>query len=180
MYLLRLALASLNNRRFTALLALAAPFAAADVRELQWSDLIPADAPPPPPPVAMHDLSQLADALAAEAGPAAAQQSPAEPVVKELDGVQVKLPGYIVPLEVGEDGRVTEFLLVPYFGACIHVPPPPSNQIVHATSELGVKVDELYQPFWIEGPLKVEHASSELADAGYRMEAQKIYLYELE
>lgn len=163
-----------------ALLALAAPFAAADVRELQWSDLIPADAPPPPPPVAMHDLSQLADALAAEAGPAAAQQSPAEPVVKELVGVQVKLPGYIVPLEVGEDGRVTEFLLVPYFGACIHVPPPPSNQIVHATSELGVKVDELYQPFWIEGPLKVEHASSELADAGYRMEAQKIYLYELE
>ena len=163
-----------------ALLALAAPFAAADVRELQWSDLIPADAPPPPPPVAMHDLSQLADALAAEAGPAAAQQSPAEPVVKELDGVQVKLPGYIVPLEVGEDGRVTEFLLVPYFGACIHVPPPPSNQIVHATSELGVKVDELYQPFWIEGPLKVEHASSELTDAGYRMEAQKIYLYELE
>lgn len=160
------------------LLALAAPFAAADVRELQWSELIPADAPPPPPPVAMHDLSQLADALAAEAGPAAAQQSPAEPVVKELDGVQVKLPGYIVPLEVGEDGRVTEFLLVPYFGACIHVPPPPS--IVHATSELGVKVDELYQPFWIEGPLKVEHASSELADAGYRMEAQKIYLYELE
>ena len=125
-------------------------------------------------------MSQLADALAAEAGPAAAQQSPAEPVVKELDGVQVKLPGYIVPLDMGEDGRVTEFLLVPYFGACIHVPPPPSNQIVHATSELGVKVDELYQPFWIEGPLKVEHATSELADAGYRMEAQKIYLYELE
>ncbi|HAB65623.1 MAG TPA: DUF3299 domain-containing protein, partial [Pseudomonas sp.] len=57
------------------LLALAAPFAVADVRELQWSDLIPADAPPPPPPVALHDMSQLADALAAEAGPAAAQQS---------------------------------------------------------------------------------------------------------
>lgn len=165
---------------FATLLALAVPLAAADVRELQWSDLIPADAPPPPPPMAIHDMSQLADALADEAGPAAAQQSPAEPVVKELDGVQVKLPGYIVPLDMGEDGRVTEFLLVPYFGACIHVPPPPSNQIVHANSELGVKVDELYQPFWIEGPLKVEHASSELAEAGYRMEAQKIYLYELE
>jgi len=171
---------SMSRLLLATLLALAAPFAVADVRELQWSDLIPADAPPPPPPVALHDMSQLADALAAEAGPAAAQQSPAEPVVKELDGVQVKLPGYIVPLDMSEDGRVTEFLLVPYFGACIHVPPPPSNQIVHATSELGVKVDELYQPFWIEGPLKVEHATSELADAGYRMEAQKIYLYELE
>jgi len=171
---------SMSRLLLATLLTLAAPFAVADVRELQWSDLIPADAPPPPPPVALHDMSQLADALAAEAGPVAAQQSPAEPVVKELDGVQVKLPGYIVPLDMSEDGRVTEFLLVPYFGACIHVPPPPSNQIVHATSELGVKVDELYQPFWIEGPLKVEHATSELADAGYRMEAQKIYLYELE
>jgi len=171
---------SMSRLLLAALLALAAPFAAADIRELQWSDLIPANAPPPPPPVAIHDMSQLADALAAEAGPAAAQQSPAEPVVDELDGVQVKLPGYIVPLDTGDDGRVTEFLLVPYFGACIHVPPPPSNQIVHATSKTGVKVDELYQPFWIEGPMKIEHTSSELAEAGYRMDAQKIYLYELE
>jgi len=161
------------------LLALALP-GAAEVRELQWSDLIPPGAPPPPPPVALHDLSQLADALEAEAGPAAMQQSPAAPVVEALDGVQVKLPGYIVPLDMSEEGRITEFLLVPYFGACIHVPPPPSNQIVHATSELGVKVEQLYQPFWIEGPLRVEHASSELAEAGYRMDAQKIYFYELD
>ena len=162
------------------LLALVAPLACAEVRELQWADLIPEGAPPPPPPVALHDLSQLADALAAESGPAARQQSPAEPVVEELDGIQARLPGYIVPLEISEEGRVTEFLLVPYYGACIHVPPPPSNQIVHATSELGVKMDALYQPFWIEGPLRVEHASSELAEAGYRMDAQKISLYELE
>jgi len=163
----------------TILLALALP-AYAEVRELQWSDLVPPGAPPPPPPMAIHDLSQLADALAAEAGPGAAQQSPAEPVVEALDGVQVKLPGYIVPLDMSEEGRVIEFLLVPYFGACIHVPPPPSNQIVHATSELGVKVEQLYQPFWIEGPLRVEHSSSELAEAGYRMDAQKIYFYELD
>ena len=124
-------------------------------------------------------MSQLADALAAEAGPAAAQQSPAAPVVEALDGQMVKLPGYIVPLDMTDEGRVIEFLLVPYFGACIHVPPPPSNQIVHATSELGVRVEALYEPFWIEGPMRVEHASSELAEAGYRMQAQKIYPYEL-
>ena len=158
------------------LLACVLPVHAAEVRLLQWAELIPEGAPPPPPPLAIHDMSQLADALAAEAGPAAAQQSPAAPVVEALDGQMVKLPGYIVPLE----GRVTEFLLVPYFGACIHVPPPPSNQIVHATSELGVRVDALYEPFWIEGPLSVEHASSELAEAGYRMQAQKIYPYELQ
>lgn len=161
------------------LLAVAMPFAVADVRELNWSDLIPPGAPPPPPPMPIHDLSQLADVLS-ESGPAIAQQSPAEPVVEELDGVHAKLPGYIVPLGMSAEGRVTEFLLVPYFGACIHVPPPPSNQIVYATSELGVMVTELYQPFWIEGPLNVDHASSELAEAGYRMDAQKIYLYELE
>lgn len=151
-----------------------------EVRQLQWAELIPEGAPPSPPPALqdLHDLSQLADVLAAETGPAATQLSPAAPVVEALDGLQVKMPGYIVPLGMSEEGRVIEFLLVPYYGACIHVPPPPSNQIVHATSELGVRVDELYQPFWIEGPLNVEHASSELAEAGYRMQAQKIYFYE--
>ena len=124
------------------------------------------------------DRDQLADALA-ESGPAAMQQSPNAPVVQALNGQSVKLPGYIVPLDVTEEGRVTEFLLVPYFGACIHVPAPPSNQIVHVTTELGVLMDALYQPFWIEGALKVEQTSSELADAGYQMEAEKIYAYEL-
>lgn len=163
----------------TLLLTLALPLAAAEVRELTWSEMVPADAPPQSTePAPIHDLSQLADALA-ESGPAAMQQSPAAPVVQALDGQQVKLPGYIVPLDVTDEGRVTEFLLVPYFGACIHVPPPPSNQIVHVTSELGVLLDALYQPFWIEGPIKVEHASSELAEAGYQMEAEKIYAYEL-
>ena len=167
-------------RSLLALLLLTAlPVWAGDVRELNWSELIPADAPPPPPPVAVHDLSQLANALEAEAGPAATQQSPSAPVVKALDGQEVKLPGYIVPLDVTDEGRVTEFLLVPYFGVCIHVPPPPSNQLVHVRSELGVLMDALYQPFWVEGPLKVEHTSSELADAGYQIEASKIYPYEL-
>lgn len=158
----------------------AAPLLAAELRELTWAELVPADAPPAAQQqTPIHDLSQLADALAAESAPAAAQQSPAAPVVKALDGQTVKLPGYIVPLDVTDEGRVTEFLLVPYFGACIHVPPPPSNQIVHVSSELGVLLDALYQPFWIEGPLKVEATSSELAEAGYQMEASKIYPYEL-
>ncbi|MET1078975.1 MAG: DUF3299 domain-containing protein [Pseudomonas sp.] len=161
-----------------ALLLAAVPAWADAVTELTWSELMPADATPPAPPPTVHDLSQLADALAAETGPGMVQQSPAAPVVKALDGKAVKLPGYIVPLNVTEEGRVVEFLLVPYFGACIHVPPPPSNQIVHVTSELGVLLDALYQPFWVEGPLKVEASSSEIAEAGYRMAADKIYAYE--
>lgn len=162
------------------LLSLALPAWADGVRELDWPALIPEGAPIIPPQLApLHDMSQLSDALSAESAPPARQQGPDAPVVKSLDGQQVKIPGYIVPLEVSEEGRTTEFLLVPYYGACIHVPPPPSNQIVHIFSEMGVRVEDLYQPYWIEGKMQVRASSSELADAGYQMEAEKIYAYVL-
>ncbi|MFJ4398106.1 DUF3299 domain-containing protein [Pseudomonas sp. NPDC089396] len=162
------------------LLLLALPLWAAAPRELDWPALIPEGAPVIPPQLTpLHDMSQLSDALSAESAPAAHQQAPDAPVVKDLDGQQIKLPGYIVPLEVSEEGRTTEFLLVPYYGACIHVPPPPANQIVHIFSEMGVRVEDLYQPYWIEGKLQVRASRSELADAGYQMEAEKIYAYVL-
>ena len=159
------------------LVLLTTPLWAAEPKELTWSEMIPPDAPPEVPDMApLHDLSQMGDM---EAAPAARQDLPNAPVVTTLDGQLIRLPGYIVPLEVNEQGRTTEFLLVPYFGACIHVPPPPSNQIVHVTSKGGVQVDELYQPYWIEGAMQVKSSTSELADAGYQMDAQKIVVYEL-
>ncbi|PMY39344.1 DUF3299 domain-containing protein [Pseudomonas sp. GW456-L14] len=169
-------------RALLALLMLVAlPLWAADPRDLAWSEMIPPDAPAEVPNMQpLHDLSQMSDALAAESAPAAKQDMPNAPVVQSLDGLSVRLPGYIVPLEVSEEGRTTEFLLVPYFGACIHVPPPPSNQIVHVKSAVGVKLDELYQPYWIEGPMQVKASTSDIADAGYQMEAEKIYVYELQ
>ncbi|WP_277591961.1 DUF3299 domain-containing protein [Pseudomonas chlororaphis] len=163
------------------LMLVALPLWAAEPRDLAWSEMIPPDAPAEVPNMQpLHDLSQMSDALAAESAPAAKQDMPNAPVVQSLDGLSVRLPGYIVPLEVSEEGRTTEFLLVPYFGACIHVPPPPSNQIVHVKSQVGVKLDELYQPYWIEGPMQVKASTSEIADAGYQMEAEKIYVYELQ
>jgi hypothetical protein len=162
------------------LMIVATPLWAQDLRVLTWQEMIPPDAPPVKLITApIHNLSSMADTLSVESAPAAHQLAPHAPVVKSLDGERVRLPGYIVPLEVSEEGRVTEFLLVPYFGACIHVPPPPPNQIVHVTSELGVKVDELYQPYWIEGPVQVKSSTTELADAGYQMEADKILVYEM-
>ena len=164
----------------TLLLTVSMPLWAAEPKELDWPALIPEGAPVIPPQLApLHDMSQLSDALSAESAPPAQQQAPNAPVVKSLDGQQVKIPGYIVPLEVSEEGRTTEFLLVPYYGACIHVPPPPSNQIVHIFSEMGVRVEDLYQPYWIEGKMQVRASSSELAEAGYQMEAEKIYAYVL-
>ncbi|SDV11697.1 DUF3299 domain-containing protein [Pseudomonas mucidolens] len=165
---------------FALLVLVALPTWADEPRALSWQEMIPADAPAEIPNMQpLHDLSNMADALSAEAAPAAKQDLPDAPVVPQLDGQHIRLPGYIVPLEVSEEGRTTEFLLVPYFGACIHVPPPPSNQIVHVKSEIGVKLEELYQPYWIEGQMQVKPSTSELADAGYQMDAEKIYAYEL-
>ncbi|WP_339530115.1 DUF3299 domain-containing protein [Pseudomonas mucidolens] len=165
---------------FALLVLVALPTWADEPRALSWQEMIPADAPAEIPNMQpLHDLSNMADALSAEAAPAAKQDLPNAPVVPQLDGQHIRLPGYIVPLEVSEEGRTTEFLLVPYFGACIHVPPPPSNQIVHVKSEIGVKLEELYQPYWIEGQMQVKPSTSELADAGYQMDAEKIYAYEL-
>ncbi len=149
---------------------------ASDLRTLHWEEMVPADAPPLRPPVPLHDLNQLADILS-ESGPAAAQQHPNAPVVAELNGIRMKLPGYIVPLTIDDNSRITEFLLVPYFGACIHVPPPPSNQMVYVTSEGGVALGDMWQPYWIEGQLSVQSFSSDMGDTGYQAVADAIYPY---
>ncbi|UAW98108.1 DUF3299 domain-containing protein [Halopseudomonas nanhaiensis] len=150
--------------------------AALAVEELTWDDLIPAGYEEPmPAPQTMHDLSSMGEMID-ETGDPAEQLNPAAPVVSELNGRQVRLPGYVVPLDLSE-GRVIEFLLVPYFGACIHVPPPPSNQIVHVRTSEGIELDALYQPFWISGPMRVERVESELAAAGYQINASTIEPY---
>ncbi len=95
-------------------------------------------------------------------------------VVEELDGENVRIPGYMVPLDL-QDGKVTEFLLVPYFGACIHSPPPPPNQTVFVTSVEPVEFS--WDAFWLEGTLKTETAESELANAAYTLELSKIEPY---
>lgn len=164
----------------TCFVALTGTALANEARELTWSELIPEGAmPAPQQPMAMHDLSQLADTLAAEQAPPAKQASPSAPVVAALNGQTIKLPGYLVPLAYNEEGQAEEFLLVPYFGACIHVPPPPSNQIVYITAGNAVDMEALYQPFWIEGQIHAKSSSSELAEAGYQVLKAKIYPYEM-
>ena len=155
-------------------LLLGSAVARAAPRELTWSQLIPAGAPPAPAPLPIHDL---ANALS-EAGPAASQQSPNAPVVKALDGIEAKLPGYIVPLEISEAGLVTEFLLVPYYGACIHVPPPPPNQIVLVRYPQGLKLTDIYTPLWVSGTLKIEQVSNDLADAAYAIDKARVKVVE--
>lgn len=90
------------------------------------------------------------------------------PVVKALAGQRVRLPGYIVSLEADAKG-IREFLLVPYFGACIHVPPPPSNQIVHVFAEKAVPDGMLLFPVWVSGVLEIEQVDTAMGSASYQI-----------
>ncbi|MGH1480308.1 MAG: DUF3299 domain-containing protein [Geminicoccales bacterium] len=98
-------------------------------------------------------------------------------VVEELNDVQVKIAGYVLPLDF-EETEVKEFLLVPYVGACIHVPPPPPNQIIYVTSEEGIEVGGMFEPMWITGKLQTASLSSDLADVGYMMTLDETEPYE--
>lgn len=101
------------------------------------------------------------------------------PIVPEMDGKMIKIPGFVVPVE-GVDQTVYKFFLVPYFGACIHVPPPPSNQIIYVNYEPGVKLESLYDAVWITGKISTETFNHEMASSGYTMEAFRIEPYQYE
>jgi hypothetical protein len=95
------------------------------------------------------------------------------PTVASLDGLDVKLPGYIVPLEE-KQGELTEFLLVPYLGACIHTPPPPANQIVHVRSQTPLKGLHSMDIVSISGTLRVTTQTSSMGVSGYSMDAVRV------
>lgn len=101
-------------------------------------------------------------------------------VVSEMDGQHIELGGYPVPLETDEQGRYISFFLVPYPGACIHVPPPPPNQIVLVDYPGGIAITDIYQPLLLTGKLQVAQTSNELADASYRVQADKVVDYPYE
>jgi hypothetical protein len=110
-------------------------------------------------------------------GGLAAQQMMDFSINKALDGALIKIPGFIVPLDVGKDGLVTEFFLVPYFGACIHVPPPPPNQIVYVRMNKGIALDSIYEAYWITGRMKVSRKATRLGASAYQLDASKVEIY---
>lgn len=126
----------------------------------------------------MDEISKELDAIEKEIERRGAE------MVKDLDGTIVRLPGYALPLELTDKG-VTEFLLVPYVGACIHSPPPPPNQTVFVETEKEFVSDSLYEPVWITGQIKIQPSSRSLtfvdgtADVatGYTIEAISIEPY---
>ncbi|SIQ60794.1 DUF3299 domain-containing protein [Pseudacidovorax sp. RU35E] len=98
------------------------------------------------------------------------------PVVTSLDGTVVRLPGYVVPLEQTAQG-MRELLLVPHFGACIHTPPPPANQVVHVVLERPNKSLGTMDTIWVTGRLSAAHAVSTHAASGYRLAGTNVERY---
>jgi hypothetical protein len=121
----------------------------------------------PPPPPTIDDKRWLSEKrLQPGAGAAPA-------VVTELDGKRVRIGGYVVPLDF-EATNVKEFLLVPFVGACIHVPPPPPNQIVYVKSAKGFDVQGSFDPVYVTGTIKTAAQYTGLAETGYSIEAEKV------
>ena len=96
----------------------------------------------------------------------------------EYDQKSIRLPGFVVPVEYNDDQVITEFFLVPYFGACIHVPPPPPNQIIYVKYPQGLELTALYDPFWIEGTMKTQLIQNDIALSAYSIDASGIKPYE--
>lgn len=99
-------------------------------------------------------------------------------VVPEMNGKSVRIPGFIVPLEFDDDQVITQFFLVPFFGACIHVPPPPPNQIILVNAKNGIKLEVLYEPFWISGKLSTSLTENDIAVSAYTLTMHSYEKYE--
>lgn len=100
------------------------------------------------------------------------------PTERALDGAKIKISGFAIPLEMKGD-KVTEFLLVPYFGACIHTPPPPANQIIHVTSKRPVDSMRTMDAVTVSGTMGLNRAESPWGTSGYRLAVDKVEPYKL-
>ena len=150
------------------------PAPAGEVVDLDWDMLVPEGEGEGEGGV--RTAGVVEHEAAADSGPWQADTDTSA-VRADLDGKRVRLPGYMTPLNF-EDAEVGEFLLVPYVGACVHVPPPPANQIVYVEVEGTVPVLEMWEPFLAVGTLRTNARSTELAEVGYTMQLQHIEIYE--
>lgn len=140
------------------------------IRAIVWVGLFHAAAvlyaaAPPPQPVGWSTLKMLTSS------------TPENSPVRQLNGKRVSIPGFMVPLE-DDAQEVTEFLLVPYAGACIHVPPPPPNQMVYVQLTHGGKAKMSFtEPIVVTGTLKISNVKSPYGDVSYNLDGETVKPY---
>lgn len=151
----------------------------AGVRELEWDALVPDDYQPDKL-LAEYNAEDLTDddPRADEMMSKLRELWDQAPVKEDLDGASVKLPGFVVPLEE-ETEASSSFLLVPYYGACVHVPPPPANQTVYVLTQADTgERPGLFDVVWVTGTMSVKRIDNDVAEAGYTLYATEIAPYE--
>lgn len=142
-----------------------------DPIELSWSDLVPKDGG--------TELARLRDLGVVQHGEMSTtfDQDKDSKVTDAFNGKLVRLPGYLVPLEYRGTGVVAA-LLVPYVGACVHVPPPPANQLVFVTIPEPYEIKGLFEPVYITGMFGTAATETQLAEVGYALTADRIDSYD--
>lgn len=146
-------------------------------KEKNWDDLMPRNWDP------MASLKGLklenlkdSDPRAMEALEKMREAWSTAPVEPALNGERIRIPGFVIPLEKS-GSKVREFLLVPYFGACIHTPPPPPNQIIHVKAAKPVADMRTMDTMWVSGVMQVRSVESEFGQAGYQLKAEQVAPY---
>jgi len=154
----------------------------ADLVKIAWEDLIPDDFVQPENPFATMPQDEI-DKLLDGSEESNAELARLEeefyyaPVVDQLDGKRVRIAAYITPLDFDGQTKLKEFLLVPYVGACMHTPPPPANQVVHAESAETIEMQSIYDPVWAIGTIHTDTVKSDLAESGYRLTVEEVLPY---
>lgn len=143
--------------------------AATQPLKLDWMELIPQSE--------RNQFNEQGMPMVSHESSEQAKQNKIGSVRHELNGSRVKIPGFVIPLE-GDENIVTEYFLVPYFGACIHVPPPPPNQIIYVKMPQGAPVQHLWDIIYVVGTLEVKEMSNDIAQAGYTIIADSIEPYD--
>lgn len=146
------------------------------VMEIAWEELLPEGEEERLAELYREQATQV-NLIGEGAAGDIAQQIGSFSTVPGLDGQRVRLPGYTVPFDYGVDAEITEFLLVPYFGACLHAPPPPPNQTIFITTDKAIKLADLAQAVWVEGTLRATRQETALAAAAYTIEMDSIEDY---
>jgi hypothetical protein len=154
-----------------------APKSDGTYKEKSWDDLMPRNWDP------MASLKGLklenlkdSDPRAMEALEKMREAWSNAPVEPALNGERIRIPGFVIPLEKS-GSKVREFLLVPYFGACIHTPPPPPNQIIYVKAAKPVANMRTMDTMWVSGVMQVRSVESEFGQAGYQLKAEQIAPY---
>jgi len=161
--------------------------AAVSYRKLNWDELMPSDWDPMKPLKGLN-LSKMKDSdpRAMEALEQVRAAWNDSPIVPSLNGIRGEIPGFVVPLDTNYE-RAREFLLVPYFGACIHVPPPPSNQVIHVLISKKLTKNQkkilrdamsTYGPISLSGTLETVSHNTAMGFASYRIKVDIIEAYQ--